>query len=460
MRKERALIFLLVLFLVPAIQAQDIAYDVNVNPTYMWNDQGTPKIMASNEFILEIQAINITGTNICDIANGFKIYGIGDVTEVIYTQSPDIVPGVERTGGFEPGGGIWVDDNQLVAVDMDGSLPDEFSFSGSGCATGSGWGLDAEMLTRFNLYMNVPFVDTLSEGEICIDSVEWGDPPQDWLFSPSVNVAWSGPYCWLVRVPVPRPYIIDAPAQLYTTHDVPFDIVLYAANAYADPIAMADATSGEVTILDWNKIRWTFDPPCDWASDGEDHNVVLTVSGSGGWYWGSAYIDLVVQNRQPTFDGPFGDTFFVGVDVENHAYFTASDPDTQDVHTWTVTPDPAPNGTIDISGGVITFIPTADDIGNVYEVGVNLDDCEKYGFQGGFFFNVVGYPMCGDVDYSGDVTILDIIYMIDRKFKQGPPFSPEAIGDVNNDGTFNVLDIIHMIAFKFSQGPAPTCPPF
>lgn len=461
MRKGSVLIILLgIMLLVPSVFAQDIEYDVQVDPQYTWyNADDTHYLKASQEVVIQIRAMNITGTNICDIANAFRIYGTGDVTEIMYTQNFDLFPGVERTGGFQPGGGIWVDNNQLTPVDMDGTLPDEFSFSGSACVTGSGWGQDTEMLTRFNLYLMVPFPDTLPTGDICIDSAGYGDPSNDWLFAPSVDVALNGPYCWPVKFPIPYPFFfVNAPTELATTHDVPFDISLEAYN-WHHSITGASATYGNVTVQTGNTIRWTFDPPCDWAVDGENHWVEICV-----WddylHTGCSYIDLNVINRHYTFDGPFGDTCYAGVGVENHMTFMADDPDTQDVHTWTVTADPVPNGALTISDGVVSFTPTEEDIGNVYKISVEIDDCGLFGSIGGFFFKVEGYPICGDLDYSGDITLLDILYMIDRKFKHGPAFSPEAIGDVNNDGNFNLLDILLLINYKFKDGPALECPPF
>ncbi len=66
---------------------------------------------------------------------------------------------------------------------------------------------------------------------------------------------------------------------------------------------------------------------------------------------------------------------------------------------------------------------------------------------------------CGDVNDDGEINILDMIYMIDAKFKCGPYPRVYEAGDADGNGTFNVLDIIWMIAFKFNSGPAPICWP-
>jgi hypothetical protein len=71
--------------------------------------------------------------------------------------------------------------------------------------------------------------------------------------------------------------------------------------------------------------------------------------------------------------------------------------------------------------------------------------------------------VCGDVDGNRMVDLLDIVYMIDNKFKDGPLPDPIESADVNDDGTFDILDIVHMIDFKFKECPPGagmgTCPP-
>jgi len=62
----------------------------------------------------------------------------------------------------------------------------------------------------------------------------------------------------------------------------------------------------------------------------------------------------------------------------------------------------------------------------------------------------------GDVDTSDVVNILDIVYLIDYKFQNGPPPPyEERIADFNCDSAMNILDIIFLIEFKFMDGPAP-----
>ncbi len=65
--------------------------------------------------------------------------------------------------------------------------------------------------------------------------------------------------------------------------------------------------------------------------------------------------------------------------------------------------------------------------------------------------------ICGDADNDGLVNVLDIVYLIDFKFKTGPPPVSLWAADVNGDIEVNILDILYMIAFKYQGGPAPAC---
>ncbi len=76
------------------------------------------------------------------------------------------------------------------------------------------------------------------------------------------------------------------------------------------------------------------------------------------------------------------------------------------------------------------------------------------------FWQVFQMPssfVCGDINNDGLVNILDIIFLIDFKFKGGPAPDNLEAADVNNDGLVNILDIIYLINHKFKGGPAPDC---
>ena len=82
--------------------------------------------------------------------------------------------------------------------------------------------------------------------------------------------------------------------------------------------------------------------------------------------------------------------------------------------------------------------------------GWNIDDIELTGYdQNG---------TCGDVSHDGIVNIIDVVYIINYKYKGGPPPEPLSIANVNSDGDINILDIVCIINFKYKGGPALNCP--
>ncbi len=61
----------------------------------------------------------------------------------------------------------------------------------------------------------------------------------------------------------------------------------------------------------------------------------------------------------------------------------------------------------------------------------------------------------GDADRNGTVNILDIIYLIDYKFKGGEVPDPLGAGDADCNLVVNIIDIIYLIDYKFKNGPEP-----
>jgi len=66
--------------------------------------------------------------------------------------------------------------------------------------------------------------------------------------------------------------------------------------------------------------------------------------------------------------------------------------------------------------------------------------------------------ICGDVNYDGIINILDIIFVINFKYRDGPAPVNLDLVDVNNDGDINIMDIVRLIDYKYKSGPAPICP--
>jgi hypothetical protein len=73
------------------------------------------------------------------------------------------------------------------------------------------------------------------------------------------------------------------------------------------------------------------------------------------------------------------------------------------------------------------------------------------------YFNESVEYVCGDADGNKDINILDIVFLINYKYKGGPAPNPEVAADVDSDGNVNILDIVYLINYKYKSGPAPNC---
>jgi len=64
---------------------------------------------------------------------------------------------------------------------------------------------------------------------------------------------------------------------------------------------------------------------------------------------------------------------------------------------------------------------------------------------------------CGDLDGNGIINILDIIDLVNYKFKGGPAPEDLGVADCDGNGSLNVLDIVMMVNYKFKGGTRPVC---
>ncbi len=66
--------------------------------------------------------------------------------------------------------------------------------------------------------------------------------------------------------------------------------------------------------------------------------------------------------------------------------------------------------------------------------------------------------ICGDATGDGSVNILDVVFIVNYKYKSGPAPYPLNGSDVDSSGSINILDVVYVINFKYKSGPAPNCP--
>lgn len=65
--------------------------------------------------------------------------------------------------------------------------------------------------------------------------------------------------------------------------------------------------------------------------------------------------------------------------------------------------------------------------------------------------------ICGDVNGSGNVNLLDVTYLLNYLYKEGPDPDPYAAADVNASGGVNLLDVTYLINYLYKDGPLPNC---
>jgi hypothetical protein len=70
---------------------------------------------------------------------------------------------------------------------------------------------------------------------------------------------------------------------------------------------------------------------------------------------------------------------------------------------------------------------------------------------------VMSLYTCGDANGSGTVNILDVTFMINYLYRDGPAPDPPEAADVNGSGNINLLDITYLISYLYKGGPDPVC---
>jgi parallel beta-helix repeat protein len=65
--------------------------------------------------------------------------------------------------------------------------------------------------------------------------------------------------------------------------------------------------------------------------------------------------------------------------------------------------------------------------------------------------------VCGDVDGGGWLNILDVSYLINFIYKNGPPPVIPGSDDTDGSGGVNILDATHIIKYLYWNGPLPVC---
>nr|MBN2278467.1 thrombospondin type 3 repeat-containing protein [candidate division Zixibacteria bacterium] len=65
--------------------------------------------------------------------------------------------------------------------------------------------------------------------------------------------------------------------------------------------------------------------------------------------------------------------------------------------------------------------------------------------------------ICGDVNGSDQVNILDVTFLIAYLYRDGPPPAMVEAGDADGNGAINILDMTYLINYLYRNGPEPVC---
>lgn len=79
----------------------------------------------------------------------------------------------------------------------------------------------------------------------------------------------------------------------------------------------------------------------------------------------------------------------------------------------------------------------------------------NFNLYAGFIYPTV--VKCGDANGDGNVSVSDVVYLINYLFKGGPVPVPWEAGEVNCDGNVSVSDVVYMINYLFKGGAPLIC---
>jgi len=114
-----------------------------------------------------------------------------------------------------------------------------------------------------------------------------------------------------------------------------------------------------------------------------------------------------------------------------------------------------PGLVMDSTTGIITGLPTA---WGDFDFKIESRDINTFSYKDTnlYSMNILpGLGIPGDANVDEAVDLLDILFLIDYKFKDGPAPDIPQLADVNNDCIINLLDILYLIDYKFKDGAEP-----
>jgi len=455
------------------IPALAIDFDVKIEPghTFVHPDDGLTYYKGNTDLYLDIMMGNDDGLDWTGFSMNFRIYarinGIDtDDVPIVWIDAGnggDLSGSLDRMNGWDDATyfGMY---NEVVGFNWDGSLPDTMNHT---TASMTGWPAGDPQLTRYRFHFSLPLIgiDPLTDiVEICIDQADRDDIyTWDW----EIPVDFGGPYCFEFLAEMETPPIVVAPPVMTTSHSTPYELNCYIQHDDWLPLSNVcaidenDNPIGTATIFNESYLNWVFDPPCSWINDGLDHYVFFyPESEAAGLYCPEtlrSHALLVVTEGQPEILGDYESEVLGKIGETNDVTINLNQ-DAPDGETWSYEVNPMPSGEVTIIDGVLSFTPAEEDDGIDYIFTVRATDCTGNYDECDVIFWARSDYLCGDPDEDSQVNILDIVYLINALYKDGPGPGPLEISDVNNDGAINILDVVYIINYKYKDGPTLNCP--
>jgi len=470
MRKVSFLIALFVVFLPLSSVIADgsLDWEVNISSRYTWYYNGTYYLLPNIPMTIDIYAANSSDRLVDGFQFTLAVYGTGGLHGVIWNNSGTTpIPPANEPSILFTGGAVAWEYNQLWTPSWDGLLPDSLCHA-VWAMPYDGWPPFMEEALVYQLYLTIPTFlyeneFQSSQSQICVNRVI--NPPLsdcDWIFN--LPTTMNTPFCMTVlSTGCGFVSFTSGPDTLIYEPGLPFDAAFeYEEFSCCSPsMILCDFGTSDFTYNDFTcngTLHWTYDSPadfCNWV--GNENRVLINPCG----HWGCGFsksLVLVYPSEPPQITGGCGASYYVAPEIENDYLLYALDPEEVGILNWYVSSTPEPEGTYSISpNGYLSFTPAVNDIDADFTFNLKAKDCGGIIGECDLIVKVRDNPSCGDFDYDSSVNILDIIYLINYKFKHGPPPNPLWIADTEPDETINIMDILALINYKFKQGPEPVC---
>ncbi len=256
------------------------------------------------------------------------------------------------------------------------------------------------------------------------------------------------------------------PGHYYTNCDIYYITEDWDEDSWNEYVHINHAPTASLTYnfgpeLDWFRFDLS-DIVSQWNDETLD-NYGIVIRAKYGEKWSkfyskegtyAPYIEIFVSsgaNQCPELEPIADQNIYAGNEFE--LTVSAIDPD----HTTPeLTCANIPDGAVftDLGNGTGTFewMPLKEQFGEH-----TILFCASDGELADSIFTTMSVYICGDVNGSESVNILDITYLIDFLYQGGPAPVLPGSGDVNHSEDTNILDITYLIAYLYQSGPEPIC---